>query len=218
MSTLLRRELAVVAGRRAFLAAACAHAALLVLFLQSWTDGAGVSALAPRSIYEQLRLVQFGLLLVLLPWTACRTMAEERGPDLVLLAGAAAVAPGRLMAARVGAVALSLALLSLAGLPPAAMAFRMTPDTSGAFILDEAVNVAAAIAAAALALAWRHAIAGRVSGWVAATATFAGLAVAARGSLHEVAAIAVLAGAGGAVGLLLVSRADVSLRYLDDAS
>jgi hypothetical protein len=215
MGPVITRELDVMARRTPFVAAVIVHAGLLGLFVLGWGDGRGVPLLPDLSFYEQTRLVQAGLLALLLPWTAARCAAPERGNELVLLSALTGFAPSRLIAARACAGLAGLVLIVASGLPIALMTQRMSAVDTSRLIRDEAVLMAIAMMAWACVLWSRHLTARALRGWLgAAVLTVAVMAAAGLAVSSAVLAAGVLAAIGGAAVLLLLARADVSLRYL----
>lgn len=217
MGALIVREVDVMARRPAFAAAIAVHVGVLALFVLGWGDGVGVSLLPGFSFYEQLRLVQAALLALLLPWTAARCMAQERGDDLVLLSALTAIRPSRLLAARAGAVLAGLILVVASGIPIALIAQRMSASGTPRLIRDEGVMISIAMMAWACVLWARHRSPHALRGWLgAALSTVAAVAAARMAIPSAVLAAGALAVTGGGAVLLLVARADVALRYLSE--
>lgn len=217
MGTVIAREFDVMARQGPFVAAIAVHAGLLALFVLGWGDGRGVSLLPGLSFYEQTRLVQAGLLAVLLPWTAARCVAPERGNDLVLLSALTAFAPSRLIAARACAVLAGLVLIIATGLPIALLAQRMSAVDTSRLIRDEGIMISIGMVAWACVLWARYLSAGALRGWLGAAlltvAVIAAGRMAAPSALLAAGAFAVM---GGAAVLLLMARTDISLRYLSE--
>jgi hypothetical protein len=215
MGVIFRRELDVMARRTAFAVATTVHAGLLALFILAWGDGRGVPLLPELSFYEQTRLLQAGLLALLLPWAAARCAAPERGNDLVLLSALTGLAPSRLVAARACAGLAGLVLIVATGLPIAVIAQRMSDVEMPRLIRDEAVMIALALMAWACVLWAQHLSASALRGWLSATILVIALTAAtARAAPSAVLAAGIFALVGGAAVLVLIARADVSLRYL----
>ena len=215
MGVILLRELDVMARRTPFVAAVIVHVGLLTLFILGWGNGTGVPLLPDFSFYEQTRLVQAGLLALVLPWAAARCAARERGDDLVLLSVLTGVAPSRLIAARACAGLAGLVLIVTSGLPIALVAQRMSAVDISRVIRDEAVMISIAMTAWWCVLWARYLTARVLRGWLGATAlTVAVMAATGLAVSSPVLAAGMLAATGGAAVLLLMVRADVSLRYL----
>ena len=217
MGTLVARELDVIARRGPFVAAIAAHAGLLALFVLAWGNGTGVPLFPDLSFYEQTRLVQAGLLAVLLPWTVARCVAPERGNDLVLLSVLTAFAPSRVIAARACAGLAGLVLIVATGLPVALLAQRMSAVEMSQVLRDEGVMISIGMIALASVLWARHLSARALAGWLgAAILTVAVMAAAGLAAPSAVLAGVAFAVIGGGAVLLLMARADVALRYLSE--
>ena len=215
MGVMAARELDVMARRTPFAVSVIVHAGLLALFVLGWANGRGVPLLPDLSFYEQTRVVQAGLLALLLPWTAARCVASEHGNELVLLSALTGLAPSRLIAARAGAGLAGLVLVVASGLPIVLIAQRMSAVDMPRLVRDEAVMIAIAMMAWACVLWARHLSASALRGWLGATMVTLGIIATAGVAMPSaVMAAGALAAIGGAAVLMLMARADVSLRYL----
>jgi hypothetical protein len=216
MRALVLREAERMAGSAGFGAALWTHASWLAAFLAVW-GGGGVPLVPGMPVYEQLRLVQSMLMIVLLPWTAARVIPSERGDAIVRTAACLGVRPSRMLAARI--VALSATLLSVvaAGLPMAVVACRMSDVSVSRLLVDQGAVAATAIVMATLVAALQQTLASRVAVWFAATAVSGVLAWSVRAvalpsaTIGPAFALAALVGA-----MLLAARGDVSLRYVSE--
>jgi hypothetical protein len=215
MGVVFTRELDVMARRTPFVAAVIVHVGLLALFILGWGNGRGVPLLPDLSFYDQTRVLQAGLLALLLPWTAARCAAPERANDLVLLSALTGLAPSRLLAARACAGLAGLVLIVASGLPIALIAQRMSAVEISRLVRDEAVMISLALMAWACVLWARHLSASALRGWLgAAILTIALMAATGLAVPSAVLAAGIFIVLGGAAVLLLIARADVSLRYL----
>lgn len=209
MTAMLARELDTIARCRALGVAIVLHATLLIAFALAWGNGRGVSA----GFHDQAQAVEALMLSLLLPWTAARCMAAERGDDLVLLSAATGIRPSGIVLARAAAVVLALGVVVLSGLPVLVMAARISGAPASAAAIGETAHLALASVACGAVLVCRHRWSARATGWLVATIATALLAIACR-LLSPLAAAALLTTCGvGAVWILAV-RADTSLRYL----
>ena len=217
MRALLQRELEIVARRPAFMVSTCAHVVILAGFVLAWSGTRGVPVLPHREFYQQARLVQAVTLAILLPWTAARSVADERGDDLVLLAALMAMRPSRLMLARACAVLVALGCVVATGLPVMVLAQRISVGPIFRVFRDEATMMTLTVLACAMALGWRHVCRDRLLGWMAAALSTIALAAALPLTLpsYAVAACA-FAVIGGATLLWIAVRSDSSLRYLSE--
>jgi hypothetical protein len=216
MRAMLSREAGRIAESGGIATALWAHAAWLSLFLAIWGRGPGLPLLS-GTIYQQTLTVQWMLLALLLPWAAARSIAMERGDAMVWTSAVAAVAPSRILRARVAAVSMALTLVIAAGLPIVIIAQRMSDVSSMRVALDQAVVVACAGAVATLVTGLQQAIANRALMWVVATAVTCAFVwgIEAWGLSPAVAVLALgLAANAGAI--LVGARADVRLRYLSE--
>jgi hypothetical protein len=199
MGALLRREALMLARRPASSAALAVHAGLLVAFLWLWEGGRGVTLFGARTAFDRLRLVECALLGALLPWLAARALADERRNDLVRLALLAGRRPPGVVAAKLAATFLALALVVLSGLPLLLLAQQMSALPLGRVLAAEALLLGFAALVPSLAFASMGACREAIFGWVGATVaaaamlatvrSFAGSDVAAGGMLAILGAV-----------------------------
>jgi hypothetical protein len=213
-------ELELIARRPALAAGVALHVGVLGGFVISWGDGRGVPMLAPRTIYEQLRLIQVPLLALLLPWAGSRSIVGSCD-GLVRLSAATGVRPAVLVGAKALALTVVLAMIAVAGLPVAILASRMSVTESTALSVDEAAVFGVALAAAAVCLACSLTVRPRVAAWAVATLTLLSLVFASLNTLpspaSSPASAGVVAMAAGALAMAsLIAVADRRLRYLSE--
>ena len=217
MGASLAREWSIVTRRPAFIVALLVHATVLAAFVVAWGDGRGVPLFLDGEFYAQARTIQGALLAGLLPWSAARLAATERGDAAAWLCAIAAVRPASFTAARAGAVFGALWVIVAAGLPVVLFARQMSGTPLTRVVRDETVMIALAIVAVATALALQRTVAGRLLGWLGAAAVtllIAGAAYAA--AVPVIYKGAAMAASGAALLCWLVLRADTTLRYLQD--
>jgi hypothetical protein len=157
MRATVARELGVIGESRVPTAAGLVHAAALAVFVIAWGDGIGVPLLADRPFYEHARLMQWGLLVLLLPWAAARCMAVEPMQDT------------RALLARAAAIALALIVVVAAAWPVVLIAAQISALPVARVINDEGAVLLLAAVAAGIALAWRQICGNRLLGWMGAT-------------------------------------------------
>lgn len=215
MGTMIVRELDTIARCRALAAAISVHAAVLIAFALAWGDGRGLSSLSTATFYDQAQAVEALLLLVLLPWTAARCVAVERGDDLVLLSAVTGVRPSRLILARAVAVIAALWVVVLSGLPVLFMALRISAATWPHAAVGETELLALTFVACGALLVSRHVCHDRTRGWMVAAIATGVLGVLVRLS-SPLGTAALLTACGAAAVWLLAIRADTSLRYLSE--
>ena len=105
MRAIIRRELIVAARRPAVGIAASAIALVLVAFVLVWAPG--LPLLPDLNLYEQARVLDRGLLTIVLPWLAARIASADREDAFVRLSALTAVPPATLVAAKVAGSELS---------------------------------------------------------------------------------------------------------------
>src|SRR5207244_5242289 len=125
MRAVVLREALVAARRPALVAAAIVSATLLALFPVAW-GVRGIPTLGGISLYDQQFRLEWILALVLLPWTAARVVATERGDNFVGLSALTAMQPSRLLLARLLATAVALATVIARALPLVISAQQMS--------------------------------------------------------------------------------------------
>lgn len=170
-------ELAAVAGPRALLGAMALHAAVMAAFLAAW--GGGVPRLPGANVFEQFVLVQWVLLVVLLPWTAARCLPRECGDDVRARAVVSGVRPAHVVLVRATAGLAGLAVVIAGALPFALAAQQMAGVPLGQVM--RAAMAALGPAALAVVAALKARLDGRddVAVWLTATAIVAGASIGA---------------------------------------
>ena len=216
MRAVVLRETLVAARRPALVAAAIVSATLLALFPVAW-GVRGIPTLRGISLYDQQFRLEWILALVLLPWTAARVVATERGDDLVGLSVLTAIQPSRLLLARLLATTIALAVVIGAALPVVISAQQMSAIPATRVIADQLALLAFALPAAIITVWWMQVATARLLGWLGAAATTLILVALARFSVATMnqAAVALAAISIGAAAILL-ARADIRWRYLSE--
>src|ERR1044072_8501480 len=125
MRAFLLREALVAARGPALVAMGIVCAALLAFFPAAW-GVRGMPTLDGTSPYDQLFRLEWILVLLLLPWTAARIVANERADDLVMLSAITAIPPSRVLLARLLSITAALMLVVAAALPAAVAAQQMS--------------------------------------------------------------------------------------------
>jgi len=120
----LAREMAVTTGSPALPVAMAVQMAVLLVFLLVW--GGGVPTTTGATVLEQLLAVQWGALVIVLPWAAARSLAPGGGEGLALLSLLTGVAPRQILCSRLASVFVVLVCVGLAGLPFVVLAQQMT--------------------------------------------------------------------------------------------
>ena len=214
MRAFFLRDLAVMVGRPSFVLAVAVHAGLLTAFVAVW--GNGVPLLPGDNVYEQQRLVQWGLLAVLLPWTVARSIPHEATADQTLLAAATAVPPSRALVARIAAAFTGLCVVVAGGFPLVVLAQQISAVSPAQVVGGLVGSLSAAAVASAATVSWNLVQHDRLTAWVGATATTVGLLVGGAGLLPATAAPWLFWIAPIAAGAAAARRADVSLRCLSE--
>ncbi len=214
MRAFFLRDLAVMVGRPSFVLAVAVHAGLLTAFVAVW--GNGVPLLPGDNVYEQQRLVQWGLLAVLLPWTVARSIPHEATAGQTLLAAATAVPPSRALVARIAAAFTGLCVVVAGGFPLVVLAQQISAVSPAQVVGGLVGSLSAAAVASAATVSWNLVQHDRLTAWVGATATTVGLLVGGAGLLPATAAPWLFWIAPIAAGAAAARRADVSLRYLSE--
>lgn len=166
----LTRELIVVAQRR--LAAALV---LQIVLLAGVTLTWGLTAhdLTGRTIYEWVRVFQWGLLTTLMPWVAARCQAPDRGHALVVLSAHTARRPSSIVIAKIVSIAGVLALVAAAGVPPAIVAQQMSAVPASVVVRDLGSFVVLALLASTVTMGWLLATDDAIASWIGASVTIA---------------------------------------------
>jgi hypothetical protein len=216
MRAVILREALVAARRPALVGAAIVSAALLGLFPIAW-GVRGIPTLGGISLYDQQFRLEWILALVLLPWTAARVIATERGDDVVGLSALTAIQPSRLLLARLLATAIALVAVIAGALPLVISAQQMSAVAASRLVADQLALLAFALPAAIITVWWMQLTTDRLLGWLGAAATTLVVVTIARLSVATMnqAAIALATISVGAAAILL-ARADVWWRYLSE--
>jgi hypothetical protein len=209
------RDLLLIARRPGMLAAAAANAAIPTAFLFAWTDAGRVPLLAGGNLYEQQRIVVWWFLAFAAPWTMARLMADERAGEWSRLSAVSGLTPMTLVAGRLLAAVVYLAVIVCAALPPVLLAQQMSPIGISTLAADQLALLSAAAGASSVTLWLEFRIARRLLGWSVSTMASAAIFAMLAGRPPEVTAIAGVALSVGAVAGLLW-RADDRLWYLPE--
>jgi hypothetical protein len=216
MRAIMLREALVAARKPALVTTAVVCVALLALFPVAW-GVRGIPTLDGASLYDQQFRLEWILALMLLPWTAARVIASERGDDLVGLSVVTAIPPSRVLLARLLAATAAVALVVGGGLPVVISTQQMSAVSVSRMIGNQFGLLAFALPVAVVTVWWMQIAADRLLGWLGAAATTLGLVVLARLAFatmdQAAAALAVVSVAAGAV---LLNRADVWWRYMSE--
>ena len=216
MRAVVLREALVAARRPALVSAAIVSATLLALFPVAW-GVRGIPTFGGISLYDQQFRLEWILALVLLPWTAARVIATERGDDLVGLSALTAVQPSRLLLARLLAATIALVAVIAGALPVVISAQQMSAVVASRLVADQLALLTFALPAAIITVWWMQLTTDRLLGWLGAAATTLVVVTLARLSVATMnqAAIALATISVGAAAILL-ARADVWWRYLSE--
>lgn len=216
MRVIWLREALVAARRPALIGAAIVSTTLLALFPVAW-GVRGIPTLGGIGLYDQQFRLEWILAIVLLPWTAARVIATERGDDLVGLSLLTAVQPSRLLLARLLATTIALAVVIGGALPVVISAQQMSAVATSRLIADQMALAAFALPAAIITVWWVQLTSDRLLGWLGAAATTLIVVALARLSVATMnqAAVGLAAISIGAVAILL-AKADVWWRYLSE--
>jgi hypothetical protein len=214
MRATVLREALVVARKPALVTVAIVCAALLALFPAVW-GVRGIPTLDGASLYDQQFRLEWILVLLLLPWTAARVIADERADDLVILSAVTAIPPSRMLLARLLATTAALTLVIGGALPVVISAQQMSGTPLPLLIVDQLALMAFALPVAVVTVWWMQIAANRLLGWLGSAATTVLLVLLARlaGATMDQAAIVLAVGAVAGAAILL-NRADLWWRYM----
>ena len=215
MRAVVVRELVVIARRPALAMVTVTYVALLAGFVLAWEDG--VPMPGGSNLYEQARLVQWGLLAVCLPWAAARCPALDRGDDLVLASALTALRPSSLLAAKTIALFAVLTLVAVAGLPVVIVAQQIAAVSTPQVLRDLVCLLGLPLLVSAVTLSWMVVVSGRLGAWLGASGSV-GLVIVLLWRWRPVGLDVGLASAlvGLTLAVWLASWSDRSLRYLAD--
>jgi len=215
MRAVVVRELVVIARRPALAMVTVTYVALLAGFVLAWEDG--VPMPGGSNLYEQARLVQWGLLAVCLPWAAARCPALDRGDDLVLASALTALRPSSLLLAKAIALFAVLTLVAVAGLPVVIVAQQIAAVSTPQVLRDLVYLLGLPLLVSAVTLSWMVVVSGRLGAWLGASGSV-GLVIVLLWRWRPVGLDVGLASAlvGLTLAVWLASWSDRSLRYLAD--
>jgi hypothetical protein len=134
MRAVIARELIVASRTMAVPLSAWFIATSLVAFVGIWSPG--VPVLAPMSLYEQARAMQWLVLALVLPWIAVRASSRERTQTAVLMMATTSLPPAAFVMATVVARAALLQLVSLAAMPALVVAQQMSAAPEMVLLAD----------------------------------------------------------------------------------
>lgn len=174
MRAALRRELIVAIRRTALPVPASLVTLVLVMFVIVWR--AGIPTLAPFDLYRQTVLVHRGLLLIVLPWVAHRSLTSDGPDDLATLGVLTTLDPRTILLARVLVIWLVLAFQIASALPALALA-QQTSDVSWmALVADLLAPLGWAAAVAVGSVMSALLLNGALAPWAATTLATCGAA------------------------------------------
>jgi hypothetical protein len=216
MRAIMLREALVAARKPALVTTAIVCVALLAMFPVAW-GVRGIPTLDGASLYDQQFRLEWLLVLLLLPWTAARVIANERADRLVVLSAVTAIPPSRVLLARLLAAAVASMLVVGAALPAVISAQQMSATPLSRLIVDQLALMAFALPVAVVTLWWMQIAPNRLLGWLGSAATTVLLVLAARLAVATMdrAVIVLVVGAVAAAAVLL-NRADLWWRYLTE--
>jgi hypothetical protein len=216
MRAVVLREALVAARRPALVSAAVVSATLLALFPVAW-GVRGIPTFGGINLYDQQFRLEWILALVLLPWTAARVIATERGDDLVGLSALTAVQPSRLLLARLVAATIALVAVIAGALPVVISAQQMCAVVASRLVVDQLALLAFALPAATITVWWMQTATDRLLGWLGAATTTLVVVALARLSVATMnqAAVALMT-ISIVAAAILIARADVWWRYLSE--
>ena len=217
MRAVVVRELIVIARKPALAMVMVTYVALLAGFVFAWEDG--VPMPGGSNLYEQARLVQWGLLAVCLPWAAARCPAPDRGDALVMASALTALRPSSILAAKAIALFGALALVAVAGLPVVIVAQQIAKVPAPQVLRDLVSLLGLPLLVSALTLSWVVVVSGRLGAWLGASGSV-GLVLLLLWRWRPVGLDVGLASAlvGVTLAAWLASWSDRSLRYLSDGN
>jgi hypothetical protein len=216
MRAFVLREALVAARRPALVTMAIVCAALLALFPAAW-GVRGMPTLDGTSLYDQLFRLEWILVLLLLPWTAARIVANERADDLVMLSAITAMPPSRVLLARLLSTTAALMLVVGAALPTAVAAQQMSAVPLSRTIVDQLALILFALPASVVTVWWMQTSDNRLPGWLGSAATTVLLVLLARRAVGTMDQASLLLAVGSLpAAAILLSRADVWWRYLSE--
>ncbi|HUK37473.1 MAG TPA: hypothetical protein VLV86_26330 [Vicinamibacterales bacterium] len=208
----ITRELIVAAQRR--LAAAVA---LYILLLAGFTLTWGLTApgLTGGTIYDALRMFEWGALTVLMPWVAARCHAPDRGQSLAILSTLTAHRPSSIVIAKIASLAGVLLVVVAAGMPPAVLAQKMSAQPLSTVFRDLGSFAGYAFLASAVTMAWLLASGDEVTSWIGAAATTAVVRTV-TSNLPIASQVTAMIAIAGCVAAAAATWSDRSLQYCDE--
>lgn len=213
---LVLRESLIAARKPALIATTIVTAGVLMFLPMAWGPR-GLPLNDGTSIYEQMHLVEWIVLLAVLPWIAARIVAAEKANGLVEFCAVAGVAPSRVLLARLLALSGALILVVGGALPVVVIAHQMSAVTWVRLATDQASMIAFAFPVAVVTVWWTQWCESRLGAWLGAASMTAAALLSGRAVLGTTtAAVVVSVLASAAAAALLVSRADTWWRYLSD--
>ena len=216
MRGLIVRETLVVARQPALVLVAVLYSGAIGLFLAAW-GGHRLAGLPGATIYDQQHLLQSLLLVFVMPWTAARTIATDRGNSLVRASAILAQPPSRLVMARIAAASIACALVVATAMPATLVAQQMSAVSAARAIAGQLTLLSFSLPAGVLTVWWMLVSRDRLLGWLGATGSTILLVVMARLIVPSVATAAAVSAACAIAGAaVLANRAGIWWRYLEE--
>lgn len=216
MRAIVLRDALVAARKPALTSMAVLGTLLLALFPAAWGTR-GLPTLDGASLYDQQFRLEWILMLLLLPWTAARIIADERGDDLVILSAVTALSPSRILLSRLLTTTAVLMMVVAAALPIVISAQQMSAVPLSRALADQLALMAFALPASVVTVWWMQTTANRLLAWIGAAATTALLVVLGRGAVATMDRTSMVLAIGSlAAAAILLRRADVWWRYMSE--
>lgn len=213
MRALMTRELIVAARTAAVPLAALIILGLLTTFVVAWSPG--VPVLAPMNLYEQARVLHWGLVAAVLPWIAVRSSSMDRGDVLVMTTAFIGLRPASVVLAKVFAAFTVLVAVVLSGTPALVAAQQAAAVSTASVFVDLLPLIGLAYLIAAASTASIMLASDGLRAWLWASSIVTAILVAAAGLARESSMVGVFCGAAGVAGTAwLCSTAGRFLTYL----
>jgi hypothetical protein len=197
MRALATRELIVATRTAAVPLAGLTILALSTAFVLAWAPG--VPMLLPMNLYDQLRVLHWTLLAIVLPWTAVRCAPNDRTDAVGLMAALVRIGPARAIGGKIAGSLLVQSVVVLTGVPALVLAQQASAVPMAGLVADLLPLLGLALLIAAASTAAMLLAADEVRAWIWSSVLVLAVLMSAAGVAPDLSRLGALCALTGSV-------------------